>query len=245
MLFYSNKITSNYKNVIKLNSFCLNSINKYIWNIRNNIRYVFFFILKKNIILKLLFLFKIIMNLLTNYYNLIKVKEYSFNIYLINICILLKIHISNYYKKNILLTDNMNVNLFLTNSNINIYLLNRYIYYSNQIIYTNMNLSLFFKETNKFCFLYKEYSFIIYIWLYSIKLLHFYKINISSIPSKKSLYTVLRSPHKDKKAREQFKISKLKKSFFYPSFLNSNNNLLFQNFVNETILIKHIITISK
>lgn len=66
---------------------------------------------------------------------------------------------------------------------------------------------------------------------------NFFNLNISNIPSKQKMFTVLRSPHKDKKSREQFKINKIKKNFLYPSFLN--NNLLFFNFVNETILIKN------
>lgn len=234
---------SKYKHVIRLNSFCFNSINKYIWNIRNNMRYVFFFIYKKNIILRLLFQYKIIMNIWRMNDNMIL--YYNYQSYLFNLFRWLKININNYYKKNILCLNSRNIIHILKNLELNINLFRIYNNDSDKIMNMNINSNLIFKDMNNFVFLYKEYTFILYIWLYSLKLLHFYKLNISSIPSKKSLYTVLRSPHKDKKSREQFKISKIKKSFFYPSFLNCYNNLLFKNFVNETILIKHIITLNK
>jgi len=231
-----------YKNIIKLNSFCSNSINKYVWNIRNNMRYVFFFLYKKNIILKLLYQYKILMTILRMNNNIISY-DYQYNLF--NIFSLLKMIISEFYRKNILslsITNNMTL---LINYKLNIRLSKIHNLESNKIIILNNIYDFVFKDLRKFTFLYKEYVFILYIWLYSIKLLHFYKLNISSVPNKKSLYTVLRSPHKDKKSREQFKISKIKKTFFYPSFLNCNKNLLFKNFVNETILIKHIVTINK
>lgn len=244
MTLYESSRHIHYKNLIKLNSFCLNSINKYVWNIRNNMRYVFFFIYKKNIILKLLYQYKIIMNILRIDNNWIL---YNYQYYLFHLFSLLKINIIDFYKKNILclcLGSTNNIYLFTYyKANINLYQI--YNVEFNKIIKINNNAYFLFKDLNNFILLYRDYVFILYLWLYSIKLLNFYKLNISSIPSKKSLYTVLRSPHKDKKSREQFKISKIKKSFFYPSFLNCNNNLLFKNFVNETILIKHIITINK
>lgn len=226
------KVNTKYKNIIKIYSFESNSINKYVWNIRNNIRYVFFFMLKKTIILKILFLFKLIINLwknrFLNWKNTLK--------YYVKKCkIIYFLNIKNYYIKQLLC---FNVSNFLITKYNSKYL--EFKFYLNNLLFIDYYYLI---DIKKIYNLYIKYIFIIYIWLYSIKLLNFYLINISSIPSKKSLYTVLRSPHKDKKSREQFKIRKLKKNFYYPSFLS--NNILFSNYVNETILIKNIETIKK
>lgn len=104
-----------------------------------------------------------------------------------------------------------------------------------KIIY-NSNLV---SNTNRFFLLYREYIFICFLWIYSIKLVFFFKLSIVSMPNKKKIYTVLRSPHKDKKSREKFQLTKIKKAFSYPSFLHSNLNLSFINSFNEQVLISH------
>jgi hypothetical protein len=70
--------------------------------------------------------------------------------------------------------------------------------------------------------------------LYFIKLLLIYnnKFNLSkfSLPKKYSLTTVLKSPHTDKRSREQFHIIHYKSSLRYPLFYSIYNNIFLHSF---------------
>ena len=135
--------------------------------------------------------------------------------------------IKNIYYNNYIF-NNLNLYSFKNYINLNLYNLN------------SINILYYY---NYFFYLYKTFIFINYIWLYSIKFLNFYNLNISSLPTKKKIFTVLRSPHKDKKAREKFKINKIKKIISFPSFIG--NNLFFIDILNEAVSIKYKVTISK
>jgi len=239
MLSYKNNFLK-YRSLIKLRSFNTNSLNKYIWNIRNNIKYIFYFLLKKTILTKLFLKYKIVLYLL-------KIKKTLFN------------HLKTQRIDYLLLNNIFNLFSFFFNviyNNCYLYTFLRksiytfslktiayYNYYKYVFIFSTSNLVI--NSLNYLFTIYKTYILFIYIWLYSLKFLNFYVINYASIPNKKSIYTVLRSPHKDKKSREKFKINKIKKNISYPSFFNTHSNLLFHNFVNETILIKNSINILK
>lgn len=49
--------------------------------------------------------------------------------------------------------------------------------------------------------------------------------NMTSFPKKTKVFTVLRSPHVDKKSREQFEIRTSKSIFYVTEVLNSSNTL--------------------
>lgn len=54
---------------------------------------------------------------------------------------------------------------------------------------------------------------------------------------------VLRSPHKDKRSREKFKLTKMSKNFCIPSFLYEKHFLY--TFSNDSCLIKCLINVKK
>ena len=221
----------NYSNLLRLLSFNIKTINSTIFNIRNIIKYVFFFILKKNYFLKLLFSYNIFLYLLRSRSIVLLSDPYSSLLH-------------TFFLKHFFTVGSFISKTYFSFSYFN---LNKmYFLYYNMFehsfyieYYTDINVL----HINYFFFLYKMYIFILYMWLYSLKFLNFYSISTSSLPTKRKLLTVLRSPHKDKKSREQFKISKLKKNFIYPSFIN--NKYFFSFFSNETILIKNDIFIIK
>ena len=74
---------------------------------------------------------------------------------------------------------------------------------------------------------------------YFIKLLYYilfllkikiFKIKVINLPSKKSLYTILRSPHVNKKSREQFFLKSYKKVLYL--YINQEyNKHLFKYFI--------------
>jgi len=65
-----------------------------------------------------------------------------------------------------------------------------------------------------------------YISLELYKFSIFYKKGISSLPNKISKYTVLRSPHTDKKSREQFCMRTRRKVYMFPTLLTDYYSFL-------------------
>lgn len=216
-------------------SFNTNVLNRSIWNIRNYIRYIFFFLLKKACFFRLLVLYKLFF-LVLNIKKLLEHKLKNINISLFSSLLLFnKLLLKKYYFSNYLISNNI---FLITKKS----LINNVLNYSN--IKTNSsgltNLLFYY---NYLYFLFKTYVFIVFLWLYCIKFFNFFNLNISSIPMKKKIFTVLRSPHKDKKAREKFKINKIKKTLILPSFIG--NNLFFIYFMNESISIQNEVSINK
>jgi len=239
-MLINKKIFSTYKSLLILKSFNLNSINSYIWNIRNNIRFIFFFLIKKIILIKSLFFFNFFFYILKidSFLNTIKNPFLLTNTIKFDLKLLKDIIVTYNYN----LFKNKLFSLCLNNS----YLFNNKL---NKYVFSNKNNSYLFsfiiRDINILFFLYNNSFFFIFIWVFSIKNNNNFFLNVSHMPNKQSIITVLRSPHKDKTSREQFKITKLKKNFNYPSFLNTKNNLMFFNFSNETLLVKRIIRLKK
>jgi hypothetical protein len=226
----------NYSNLCQIMSFNSNVLNRSIWNIRNYIRYIFFFLLKKAFFFRLLVLYKFFF-LILNIKKLLEVKLHNINISLfMNLLLFNKLLLKKYYFSNYLISSN--IFLIIGKSSLITNVLNN----NNINTYSNKLTSLLFYY-NYLYFLFKTYVFIVFLWLYSIKFFNFFNLNISSIPIKKKIFTVLRSPHKDKKAREKFKINKIKKTLLLPSFLG--NNLFFIYFLNESISIQNEVSINK
>lgn len=73
------------------------------------------------------------------------------------------------------------------------------------------------------------YFFFFYISFFSCNLLFFFSlsINFASLPNKLVKFTVLKSPHTDKKSREQFELKTYKKVLSYPYFFFDFYNYLF------------------
>lgn len=78
----------------------------------------------------------------------------------------------------------------------------------------------FVSVTNVSIFLYEIYGLCIGYYAFCIELCKFalfYKKGLSSLPTQISKYTLLRSPHTDKKSREQFEKRTHKKVYVFPS----------------------------
>lgn len=93
------------------------------------------------------------------------------------------------------------------------------------------------KKLNNLFFI---YNLIINYFGLCIKLLsfmHFFKCNYTSLPKKISRYTVLKSPHIDKRSREQFQLIQYKKLLKIPFFFISTNNFFFNQctLVNQNL----------
>lgn len=79
---------------------------------------------------------------------------------------------------------------------------------------------------------YYEYIYYIYIlnffFLYSNFLeLSILKYGFVNMPKKYKTFTVLKSPHTDKKSREQFHLIEYKKILKYPIFISLNNSFFY------------------
>lgn len=96
--------------------------------------------------------------------------------------------------------------------------------------------------SHKFQYLYVHYNYAIYLRLYGIKLTRT-KMYCSFLPSRKSVMVVLRSPHKDKKSREKFKITRMVANLRIPSFIYEKHFLY--PFSNDSCLIKCLINVKK
>jgi hypothetical protein len=70
------------------------------------------------------------------------------------------------------------------------------------------------------------YMFLIYYLFYFITATLFNKLRngVATLPTRIKRYTVLRSPHADKKSREQFELRIHKRVFSFNSFFSSYNN---------------------
>lgn len=226
-MLLNKKIFFKYKSLLKVLSFNNTALNQSIWNVRNILRFIFFYLLKKSLFYHFVFHYKFVLflyhikkQILLNYnifFNL-------FHYYVGHFVLLIQKH---YFSNGII--DHLSIykfKFFLFSFNY------KYIQWQNKITpYYNFYIS------------YKNYIFFIYIWVYSIKLFYFYSFNCSYLPTKKHFFILLRSPHKDKKSREKFKIKKLRRNLLLPSFIT--NPFLYSTIINEAILIKWSIHIKK
>lgn len=221
-MLLNKKIIFKYKSLLKVLSFNISAINKSIWNIRNILRFIFFYIFKKSFFYHFIFYYKFLFLLGTIKKNIV---SFPINLYIL---------FSNYFLQKYLLLIK---NSYITNNN-NI-LNNRFLFFDYKCKKWNNQIVKYYN----FYFFYKNYMFFLYIWLYSLKCFYFYSLNCSHLPIKKHFFVILRSPHKDKKSREKFKIKKLKKNLLIPSFLV--NPFFFSTLINESILTKWNIHVKK
>lgn len=211
-MLQNKKIIFKYKTVLKLFSFNKSCLNKSIWNLRNFLKYTFFLVLKKTYFLFFIFYYKSILFFLYNKFN------FFFNIF------------SKYYS-----VISLNFSVFFEKYTFNFLNLKKeYL----KILLQNKQFksTAFILNINSFFINYKNYIFYIYIWLYSIKVFNFFHFNVSHLPTQRRSFVILRSPHKDKKSREKFKMKKLKKNILLPSF--SYSNFFFYLLSTDSILIK-------
>jgi len=196
MMLLNKKTFFMFNNIFKLLSFNTKTINDVIYHLRNNIKYILFFILKKSLYLRLFFNYNI-------FIFIVKFKPFiSYNSYYF--------FISSLYNNYFFFIDKyFSFNFF--SFSYDLYNLVNYSSFYNIYMYNNNDLFFIFNY-NYFLYLYKIYIFFIFIWLYSLKYLNFYRIGSVSLPSKKKMLTVLRSPHKDKKSREQFNFIQIKRN---------------------------------
>jgi len=191
-----------YNHLCTLLSFNHSSLNSSIWKIRNYLRYIFFFLFKKICFLRLYILYKFTIH----FRKLIKLNNFStFNFSYLEIlnsklfikyCTIIKKYYLKHYTFFLL---NKSINVFYLNNSYNLYTL---IPYSTTFYIKRLNAYKYFYS------LYKSFSFIIFIWLYILKYLVFYKLKVISIPIKEKVYNVLRSPYKYGSSREKFKLKK-------------------------------------
>lgn len=85
--------------------------------------------------------------------------------------------------------------------------------------------------------------FVQYLIFFKIRLNKVYRPNMCHIPRKKHMFVVLRSPHKDKKAREKFIIQRLRKTIIVPTMLFDYN--LYNSMLRDTMLLKFKSIINK
>ena len=211
-MLQNKKIIFKYKTILKLFSFNKSCLNKSIWNLRNFLKYTFFLVLKKTYFLFFIFYYKSILFFLYTKFN-----------FFVNL-------ISKYYS--FLFLD------FIFNFKNYIFKILNFKRVDLKIIFQTKLLKStpFIFNINNFYVNYKNYIFYIYIWLYSIKVFNFFHFNVSHLPTQKRYFVILRSPHKDKKSREKFKMKKLKKNILLPSF--SYSPFFFNLFSTDSILIK-------
>jgi hypothetical protein len=211
-MLQNKKIIFKYKTILKLFSFNKSCLNKSIWNLRNFLKYTFFLVLKKTYFLFFIFYYKSILFFLYNKFKFffnIFFKYYSFLFFNFSVCY--QDYIFNFLN---LKDKDLKIIFKINKFNTNIIILN----------------------INNFYINYKNYIFYIYIWLYSIKVFNFFHFNASHLPTQKRYFVLLRSPHKDKKSREKFKMKKLKKNILLPSF--SYSKFFFNFFSTDSILLK-------
>lgn len=218
MLHLKNKYTE-YISLFSISSFNHIYINRILFNIRNNIKYIFYYLIKKTIFLKLLYTYRLYavirsIRFVRNTRVFVKSKygtwssTYVLDVYLRQF--------SNSLFSNLPLHGSVR----LSGSN------------------TFLSLSNPAANLNNLLQTYNNYIYLLYVWLYSLKFLRHYKLGSSSSITKKKKYTVLRSPHKDKKSRERFKLSKLKQHVSIPTFLCKHLGTVFGGLVNETVMVK-------
>lgn len=143
-----------YNNILKLFSFNTKSIHKYIYNLRNNIKFIFFYLLKKTYFILLsykynLYLFLTRLNTLSiNKY--VHIGIYDKHIYYFNLYI-------NYFYVSTLLYKN---NLYISTKRAkDIFFINKYLF----TFFKNNNYDYFVGVYYFFFMLYKHFFFIIYV----------------------------------------------------------------------------------
>lgn len=147
MLHLKNRYTE-YKSLFSISSFNHLYINRILFNIRNNIKYIFYYLIKKTIFLRLFHKYKILQNI--NKYikignTLSNFRKQSMNIY--SICILKSI--SGIFMSNSLL-NTLQTDLICSS-------------YIASNIYINSKSTLIFRKLNNILFMYRNYIFMIYI----------------------------------------------------------------------------------
>ena len=219
------KIIFKYKSILKFLSFNKMAINKSIWLLRNMLRYIFFFLLKKSFFLQLIFYYKVVLYFFTlKKYILPKLDDICISTLVFKFFLQVKQFYSSF--------------IVMNYSSLKIKILNSFFFFEKPNFY-EVNL----KSINIFFFFFKNFIFFLYIWLYSVKFFYFFSLHISSLPIKKHTFVVLRSPHKDKKSREKYKIKKLRKGLLIPSFIY--NPYFFSLINNDSFLIKIDYSIKK
>lgn len=130
-------------------------------------------------------------------------------IYLFNFFLYKKNYYINTYKLFILsLTINKEFQLLLQNV---------FFLYTNHTLITRCIFS--FKTIVLF--------FLVYSTFLELSIL---KYSSTNVPKKYKTFTVLKSPHTDKKSREQFHLIEYKKILKYPTFLSLSNSFLLYNY---------------
>ena len=86
---------------------------------------------------------------------------------------------------------------------------------------------------------YKTFYNIYFLYIRFFKINKSIKFGLASLPKKVSTFTVLRSPHIDKRSREQFRLTKYKKVLHFPIFFNSSNLYI----LKKSFLFKHGVSI--
>lgn len=172
------------------------------------------------------------LKLLINFFSILKnifLKNIFFEFVLLRFSVLFRLFFDLFIYKHIIkhkLKNNLIVNLF-----------NNYFYleknwYLHIIVYYNLyNYSSIYKYKILNKLLYKEFNI-----NFILKFINNLKFNsFSSVPNRNKYITVLRSPHTDKKSREQFLLKEYKKC------IKSKNNL---NFFDLLINIKKVFSLN-
>jgi hypothetical protein len=116
---------------------------------------------------------------------------------------------------------------------INIKFLNLYLYYLNSSKkYLLLNFNVF--KIFNFMYLFKLLFKIVILFILSINIKKniFNSSSLAFLPKKYNLTTILRSPHVDKRSREQFHLIEYKSTITYPLFFSVYGN----NFFNKIFL---------
>lgn len=133
----------------------------------------------------------------------------------------------------------LNLNLFFLKNHYHKFFINNLKFIVLLLFYINKP---FFIKSNKLLFLININNILVpfYQLILKINNLNFIKLllnsnkkyNLSkfSLPKKYSLTTVLKSPHTDKRSREQFHIISYKSSLKYPLFYSIYNNTFLHSF---------------
>ena len=243
MNMISRKIKFLSNNFLKLSSFNNKSINLAVRIIRTKIYYLLFYIYKKTSLFKLYKKFKLYKSFL-NLYNLNFLKDNKMQMNLLYTLL-------EYYFNLIrgITLDFFNIffisfnGLFFSYFNLIIWINRINLINSNDFALKNNIDAL--KHFTYFFHLYKKYCYVVYLWLFSVKYLHFYKVNAVAIPSRMKKFVVLRAPHGYKKAKDSFFIKRIKRNVAYPKFLYSayNGVTLVGHLVSEQLAIKNKIGI--
>jgi hypothetical protein len=202
---------------------------KKIWNKKLN--------LNLNLIVKSFYKneeFKLVNNLLKMNYNLLY--KFSNNLF------------KNYYLFKLLyvyiIRDYININNIININRKYIFLKNNILFSDNKLLHNyyhflEKNDNNSFKKSNRNYFITIYFYFIYFIYLLNLKLLNDNNFKISKLPNKGRKITLLRSPHIDKRSREQFEII-THKSLVSGINLLGNNTIDFLNKKTNNLYIEVI-----